>query len=327
LDLASLGLWYGLKSDELNDAIHYLWLKSNNKPYKNFSVSENFSGNKVTIPIFSRGLQGFVSGIFYDVPKASREPILTSLMQFGETLGDVYADLRMQHFCERLDQDLNDEMLARELINLISPVAKLIVERGSRIFGYKLAYEEKYFAGYSALTSAEVEQVFSDHSFTVDGPFGIRIHVEPLTDIPNFNPDFAKMRLESCLKHTLGSIDVSTNGPSLPFSEVRQLRLEFELHLADSKASLAKLRQYYVIQKIEKFWHKSSVTITNVELKNFLEEQGRTVKTGYQVTSFAAEFEKIFSEKVAATKNRNALSFAWNKGHTSHTSRSDSRNT
>jgi hypothetical protein len=80
------------------------------------------------------------------------------------------------------------------------------------------------------------------------------------------------------------------------------------------------------MQKIEKHWHSATVKITNSELKSFLEKQlGRGIKNGYQVTSFASEFEKIFAGKVTATKTRSALSLSWSKTATADAGKS--RNT
>jgi hypothetical protein len=62
-------------------------------------------------------------------------------------------------------------------------------------------------------------------------------------------------------------------------------------------------------------WQDGGVKITNNELKRFLEDKlGQEIRNGYQVTSFANDFEKIFAERVTATKTRNALSLSWSKG-------------
>ncbi len=77
--------------------------------------------------MFSRGLQGVVIGLFTDVPKDQIEPILTSLMQFGESLSDAYADLRWKCFVGASRASWTQSRLAREVINVVSPVDKLIV--------------------------------------------------------------------------------------------------------------------------------------------------------------------------------------------------------
>ena len=169
--------------------------------------------------MFSRGLQGVVVGLFTDIPKDEMEPILTTLIQFGETLSDVYADLRWKHFVDALEHELDEKALAREVINAVSPVGRLIVSHKGR---------------------------------------------SPSSD--------------------------------------------------DRSASLAKLRQYYVISKVAQHWQEGSVKITNNELKRFFEGLDRDAKNGYQVTSFASEFEKILTDRVTATKTRNALSLSWDKG-------------
>jgi hypothetical protein len=263
--------------------------------------------------MFSRGLQGAVVGTFVDVPKDQMEPILTSLTQFGETLSDVYADLRWRHFIDVIDNDLDEEELGREVINVVSPIAKLIVNREGQRAGYKIAYEHDYWVGYEPLCKEELNAERSRHGFSVAMPGG-EIYIEPLADIPHINPEFTRIRIENFLNQTLGSAPAAQTADPLAFAEIRRLRLEFEEYAQDARVSIAKLRQLYVIQKIEKFWHKASVKISNSEMKGFLESKGRDAKNGYQVTSFTSELERIFSGKVIAAKTRNSLSLTWKKG-------------
>lgn len=243
------------------------------------------------------------------------EPILTSLIQFGETLSDIYADLRWKHFVEVLEADLAEEHLAREIIHVVSPVNKIVVSRDDRRAGFRIGYENNYWSGYKRLKAEELETEHSQRGFSVAGPRGAKIYIEPVIDVPHINPEFTRIRVENYLNQAFGAVAVTSNDEVLPQKDAQQLLTDFKPYTEDKAASLAKLRQYYVISKVEQNWEASSVKVTNSELKRFLEtELGREVKTGYQVTSFAGDFEKIFSGKVTATKTRNALSLSWNKG-------------
>jgi hypothetical protein len=135
-----------------------------------------------------------------------------------------------------------------------------------------------------------------------------------LTEVSHLHPEFTRIRLENSLRKTFGSITTaSVSGPTLSFAKIRQLREELEANAEEDNVSLAKLRQYFVVQKIEKHWHRGAVRVTNSEMKSYLEGRGRDAKNGYQVTSFVAEFEKIFTDKVIIAKTRNALSLSWSK--------------
>ena len=248
------------------------------------------------------------------MPKDQIEPILTTLMQFGETLSDVYADLRWKHFSEAIEGELDEDALAREVINVVSPVDKLIINIDGRRAGYKIAYEHNYWAGYESLRLNELSAPRSKERFSIAGPNGAEIDIEPLTDIPHINPAFTRIRLENYLNQAFGSIATISTGEALPFKDIQQILAEFRAYADDPNASLAKLRQYYVVDKVEKHWDASKVTVTNSELKRYLEARGRDAKNGYQVTSFTSEFEKIFAGKVMVTKTRNALSLSWHKG-------------
>jgi hypothetical protein len=314
LDLICHGCWAGFGATSILQMVKALGERIAGVPPELIGIADAVLGQKVILPMLSRGLQGIVAGIFTDVPKAQIEPILTSLLQFGESVSDVYADLRWKAFIEAIEQDLDEETLAREVINVVSPIAKIVVSRHGRRAGYKIGTESNYWAGYERLVSKELAAARSERGFVVAGPYSAEIYIEPLTDVPNLNPEFMRIRIENFLNQTLGSApSVQTTNP-LTFAEIRRLRLEFEEYAQDARVSIAKLRQLYVIQKIEKFWHKASVKISNSEMKGFLESRGRDAKNGYQVTSFTSELERIFSGKVAAAKTRNALSLTWKKG-------------
>ncbi len=313
IDVVCMGCWAGLKSDIIIHMVRALEQRVRRLDMSVMEMGDTEFGRKVILPMFSRGLQGVVVGLFVDVPNSQKEPILTSLIQFGETLSDTYATLRWKSFVEALENELEEDILAKEVINVISPIARIIVARQGRQAGYKIGYEENYWSGYEPLSKAELGER-SDVGFSVAGPDGAEIYIEPLTDVPHINPAFTRIRIESYLNQVFGSITASSTGEELPLQDVRELLAEYTVYSKEASASLAKLRQYYVISKVEQHWQDGAVKITNNELKRFLEGQGRDAKNGYQVTSFASEFEKIFQDRITATKTRNAVSLSWNTG-------------
>jgi hypothetical protein len=314
LDLICSGPWAGIKPAHILEMVSALDQRVTRMPVEPSSATDTVLGRKIILPMLSRGLQGVVLGIFTDTPKAEMQPIVTLLTQFGETLSDVYADLRWKAFVEALEGDLTEEMLAREVINVISPIAKIVVSNKGRHSGYKIAYENNYLSGYRTLKPEEFEPEPTEDSFSVTGPNGAEIYVEPLANVPNLNPHFTRVRLQNFLEQTFGAISTAQNGETLSKKDVRELRAEYEGHVQTKDAALAKWRQYYVITKVDDNWDHGTVKISNSELKRFLESKGRELKTGYQVTSYGAEFEKIFSDKVTAEKTRSALSLSWVKG-------------
>jgi hypothetical protein len=314
LDLICLGPWAGFMPSTLATMVTALESKVAKLSPDAVNLGNTVLCRKVVLPMFSRGLQGIVVGLFTDVPKQEIEPILTTLIQFGETLSDVYADLRWKHFTDALETQLDEKALAREVINAVSPVGKLIVGREGRRAGYKLGYEADYWSGYEPLAQAELNAERSKHGFSVMSPSGAEIYIEPITDIPHINSEFTRIRLENYLSQVFGSIATSSNDDVLSLKDVQRRLGEYKAYADDRSASLAKLRQFYVISKVEQHWHDGGVKVTNNELKRFFENLGREAKNGYQVTSFAAEFEKIFEDRVTATKTRNALSLTWTKG-------------
>ncbi|MGF1621789.1 MAG: hypothetical protein ACFCUR_14380 [Rhodomicrobiaceae bacterium] len=314
LDLICSGPWAGIKPAHILEMVSALDQRVTQPSSEISTTTDTVLGRKVILPMLSRGLQGVVLGIFTDTPKAEIEPILTLMTQFGETLSDLYADLRWKAFVEALEGDLNEEALAREVVNVISPIAKIVVRNKGRSAGYRIAYENNYLSGYRALKPEEFDAEHTEDGFSVAGPNGAEIYIEPLANIPNLNPHFTRLRLQNFLEQTFGSISTAQNGEALSKKDVRELRAEYEGHVQAKDAALAKWRQYYVIMKVDDHWEDGTVKISNNELKRFLEKMGRELKTGYQVTSYGAEFEKIFADKVRAEKTRTALSLSWIKG-------------
>jgi hypothetical protein len=100
LDLICAGPWAGFSPDSIMTMLRALEQRIIRLGPDLMNVDDEILGHKVTLPMFSRGLQGIVVGIFQDVPKNEMEPILTSLMQFGESLSDAYSDLRLKAFTE-----------------------------------------------------------------------------------------------------------------------------------------------------------------------------------------------------------------------------------
>lgn len=315
VDMVCLGAWMGFTAEQVLRIVDSAAQKAGEGQNAVLQVEQSLLGQKVVMPMFANGFQGVVLGFFHDVPKAEREPIITTLAQFGQTLADAYSVLRRRQLVSALDDELDDETLAREVVNAVSPVAKVIVHRDGRRYGFKLCYEHTYWAGYQPLKPDELAASVSPSGFTVTGPNDALITIEPLTDIPHFPADFMRMRLESCLSAVLGTSVTTKAGRTLPLSEVRECLAELGSYAKDEGISQAKLRQLYVAGKIEDHWSRSKVTVTNSEMKRFLEDElKREVKNGYQVTSFSLEIEKLFDNKVLVTKNRNAVSLSWNKG-------------
>jgi hypothetical protein len=314
LDLICLCAWAGIRPSLVMRMVKALEQKVVHIPAESVALDDAVFGRKVVLPMFSRGLQGAVVGLFTDVPKEQMEPILTTLMQFGETLSDVYADLRWKHFIEALEGDLNEHELAREIINAISPVAKIVVTLNGRKAGYKIGYENSYWCGFESLSAAEMAAAPITEGFSMPGPGGAEIYIEPLTDIPHINPHFMSVRLENYLAIAFETAAAAPEGEPLSMKEVQQLLAEYAPYADGPSASFAKLREYFVVAKVAKHWDNGAVRVTNNEVRRFFEERGRDAKNGYQVTSFVSDFEKIFAEKVTVTKTRDALSLTWLTG-------------
>lgn len=311
LDLSCLGPWVGFKPHEIIQALTTFRVRGTSRPTL-ADVENRVFGQSVWLPLFSHGLQGCVFGFFCGIPKDQKEPILSTLMQFGQTLADAYSALRVRRFTEALHAKLTVQTLAQEVICITSPVSKVIVMRDGERFGYKLVYEHNYWGGYDPIPAHELEASVSTCGFTLDLPNGASVYIEPLTDIANFDAEFAKMRLESCLRNALASRVQLQIHSTLTLNDVKKLKNELLSYADDGAASVRKLRQYYIVCRVEEHWQNGGTKIFNIHLKAFLEDKkGRKLRSGYQASSFLDEVERLFANKIGVTKTRKGLSLSW----------------
>lgn len=311
LDLVCLGPWAGLKPQSILEMVDALGKTKGTATFQN-----SFIGHKVTLPVTSRGLQGVVFAFFRDAP-LERAKIFQSLLQFGGALGDVYADLRWTAFLEALKSGGQSEAeIAREVVNVVSPISKVIVQRGQRSAGYKILKQEGgYWGGYQELTKSECEATPSETRFDVPGLEGLKIFVEPIPDLPSIDPEFARIRLQHNLGKALDQATHYDEGEILTLEEVEKEFSRSEGGKAGA-SSVPKLRKHFVISTVRDRWKEGNARITNNALKAFLANAlGHEPQSGFQITSFISDTQGIFPGKVRVTKeSSNSISLSWNTG-------------
>jgi hypothetical protein len=201
--------------------------------------------------------------------------------------------------------------LAREAARAFSPVGRIIVETRNGQAGFKLCYEQAYWGGYRPLSKEELLER-SPQGFTLHLAHQTTLYIEPVPNLPNFDPDFFHVRLESGFRTHCRLTDAPAPSDSLSINEVQGRVRELENHMDNGKPSYAKLRQYFVAQQIERDLDLRETRITNVRLKTFLEERiGSTIKSGYQISSFLGDVERVFPNKLRVEKTRYGVSLSW----------------
>jgi hypothetical protein len=67
-----------------------------------------------------------------------------------------------------------------------------------------------------------------------------------------------------------------------------------------------------VAQQIERDLQLGETRVTNMKLKNFLEERtGKQARNGYQISSYIGDVERVFPNKLKAEKTRYGVSISW----------------
>ena len=311
LDMVSLGPLAGVSPAEILHVVDSM-SRFVRHEVAEISLSDRSLGQRITIPFFSGGLQGSVFGLFHDISDDQKDAIHTTLLEFGQTLADTYAEMRLSRLAALLGTQLGLEELAKEAVCAFSPVNKLVVETKQGRAGFKLCHEENYWAGYLPLSREEAQDRSAAAWFTIKASSAVDIHIEPLIDIPYLDPDFFQLRLESGFRRIFAPRDGIAVADSLSLHEVQQRLRELATYIDDGKPSFAKMRQYFVAQQVERDLQLCGTRITNVRLKGFLEEKtGARVKNGYQISSYQGEVERVFPNKLKVEKTRYGVSLSW----------------
>jgi len=309
--MVSMGPLLGLRAAEILELLDSMSRLARHEAAE-ISLGDRSLGQRITVPFFSGGLQGSVYGLFHDIPEDQKDAIHTTLLEFGQTLADTYAEMRLSRLVALLGKQLGLEDLAREAVCAFSPVNKLVVETKQGQAGFKLCHEENYWAGYQPLSRQEMQDMSGPAWFTIKASSAVAIHIEPLANIPYFDPDFFQLRLESGFRRVFAPLDGIAAADSLSTHEVHQRLRELATYIEDGKPSFAKMRQYYVAQQVERDLLLCGTRITNMKLKGFLEERiGAPVRSGYQISSYRGEVERVFPNKLKVEKTRYGVSLSW----------------
>jgi hypothetical protein len=309
LDIIGFTPWLGLSTREIDHLLDVIG-STENKPVT-VELDKRSLGERIAIPMFANGLQGTVMGLFCGISEQQKNAIHTTLLQFGQTLADAYSEMRLRRFAVMQKVALPLEEMAKEAVCAFSPVSRVILETKQGLAGYKLCNEDNYWGGYKKLTKEELQER-SPHGFQLNLPQQGAIYIEPITGQPNLDPDFFRLRLESGFRKFCVQREDTTTADALSMHEVQRRVREFESHMDNGKTSYAKLRQYFVAQQIERDLELCETRITNMRLKSFLEERTSSpVKTGYQISSFLGDVERVFPNKLRVEKTRYGVSLSW----------------
>jgi hypothetical protein len=315
LDIICFAPWFGYRAEQISRSLEALRPGGSGKLFPNGNgEAPRFQAKRVAIPFFSNGFQGFLSGFFTELDPADEARLTTTLWQYGQTLADIYFELRSRQFRERAAQAGDQEALCRALVSLVSPVETMIIVSGSARRGYKLQREHGYWAGYGIMGEGDISrtletarplrvQLPSDHG---------TLFIEPVQAGAAVDPELAKMSIQNCLAKHFDWLGREPAAARLSLADVDRIRGGLARPEEDGPLPLAKLRQIYVLDKISKAWTAGTVSVQNHEVKSYLEGKlNRTVKNGYQVTSFAEDIVKPFQGRLTLEKDRNGIHLKW----------------
>jgi hypothetical protein len=316
LEITCLGPWLGIKPEQASAIMTILQPYANSRAARQtHSELAKYSAHKVTIPFFSHGFQGIVAGFFTEVPDDQKDAIFTTLWQFGQTMSDAYSAYRGQQFLDILQTQYNAESLAKAVINLAGPIKSVIVELDGKRAGYRLKHESGYWAGYELLNTPDIAPLLNScRRLCLPNPFrtGCALYIEPVTGIPLFDSEFSIKRVENCISQFARMACPATATSALTLQQAESMRDQLVPYISNGNASLAKWRQFYVVDKVINNWRLGGAPVSNNELKLFLEGKiGHPLKNGYQISSYIKELESTFEQKLKISKTRTGVVLTW----------------
>jgi hypothetical protein len=309
IDYASWGPWIGASVAEICKIISHLKAGVPPPPSQAYVLP----GRRMIIPFFSQGFQGLAVGFFTGIEDSHAELVRTELLQFGQTLADRWSLLRWKHFWESLRQQSEPKRLARSILQLVSPVAYLIVESGGTAEGYKLKDEETYWAGYRTLSPDEARMLAARPAeIKLNGTLfpGSSVTIKLLPEYPMLDQEFTKARIMMLLKSPL-ELSITIQKASLPLEELRETKAALDTRSSEGGRSLSVRRQLYVLNKVIKTYEAGSVVVTNNELLKYLRTKSETIPSGYQISSHADEIKKLLGPAATVERSRNSIHIRW----------------
>jgi hypothetical protein len=311
LDAICAGPWVGLKTREIRLIVSALGSQIT-VPNVIQQIESLDLARKVVIPLYSNGFQGLVIGQFKGIKDQEKEFLLALLLEYGETMAGVHALSRLSALRDAFKANLSIEKLSDVILHAISPVSSVVIEKSNKRLGYKLRLEKAYWAGYENINDRMFSEIIANSDLRVELQNGVRLYISPIEGINGLNPSLMRVRLQGCFDTTLVNVSTSQPKQTITKPEIQEILSNLSAAIESNPQSIAKLRQYFVAERVERNWSRGFASVTNAELKNFLEDElGRPVPNGYQVTSFQTEIEKLFKGCVTTEKTRMALSLTW----------------
>jgi hypothetical protein len=317
LDTVCLGPWFGLTPEEILQIVNYL----NAEPgeyRKKLPVQDGrrFDRIKISVPYLSQGFQGvLVAAIDRSFPK--RDAAISAILQFGQTLADAYASLRASHFKKVVAGEFDAEKLAHEIVNLVSPVESVVVDHQGVRFGLELQREHNYLAGYARMPPNKAQLCNMAENAINIGALADRdiwVKVEPIRDVPDFDLRFASQRILSTITRFMTSVQTGSRGGGLSLREAKRVHESLQEEAGAGKASIARLRQLYIAEKICGSFGSGTARIMNHEVKSFLEKRlKRKLSTGYQVSSHPQQIERLYEGRVSVSTLKHGLTVTWSR--------------
>ncbi len=316
VDIAAMGACGGLSVNGVMQALS--WLQEQDVGGKPTDVALPLEGNpqRLIIPVFSYGFQGIVFGLFTGLEAAQKEPVLKTLVQFGQSLSDTYASLRRNDCLQLLKQDRDAGTIASAFLKLFSPVEHLVVEKDGRFCSHSLEREDKYWAKYRKLTGFAAKELgqeleHSGQCYKVEQAYmgdRFKFIVQPVRDSESLGPVFTWLSLKARLVETLNVSGDTVKGVPLTLAVLSSLKsaLEDRIALRDdisqrSWGDLGRLKRLCIVELIMENFERGEIELTNQILRSKMEAKLGPLASerlsGYQIAGRALERVKNeFSE-------------------------------
>jgi hypothetical protein len=339
MDLVRVGPWLGLTVSEICAALD-LFAQAGASPKggdRLIRIENNNYAEKIVIPVFTSGLQGTLIGFFCNLEAQHKQDVRSILDQAGRELGEELALERKFALRELFTKNGYDvRALADAVIQIGSPVERVIVSSAEGHFAYVICREENYFTGYEAREGDAASCLIGDgthlliESPILDPPY--KIYIRTLQGFPSLDPVIHGLRVKLAFFDILGSRSffsiANTPGTNtgnctqtLTKEELDQAiaALEHQMRTERGRRGVAKILCF--LEVLKKNYSAQQMRISNHEIQKRMSEKLNNGKVnGYQVTGkafkkFEAEIQKLLTEKINFKElNARVISVSWKAG-------------
>jgi hypothetical protein len=248
---------------------------------------------RIIIPSIAGGFQGFTVANLINLNDDVLFEVVSHLHQYGETIGQKYAQIRNQKAKELLNKCDSLEDVAESFLIILPPVEHIIVTRGKEACGIELNLEGGIWAGYNQMSKQRLQAAQdikeNDRYFAEVGGDTFKIDISLMEDLPALEPAFTRFRMKDSMARIASSIDKGMPKSTVRRGELISVLETLERQISDGVKVQASYRALYVVEAILSNYAGGETRLHNAAARLLITKRLGRPAVGYQVAGKSSE--------------------------------------